>query len=310
MGPITSLPDLEKDIAIKKAIPTKFAYGLNRMLLGLFKKLVLAESLSMYVHSVLDFKETYPAITILSGVLLYSLQLYFDFSGYSDIAIGVSSMWNIHLPENFNFPFRQKTWADFWQSWHSSLTQWLWQYVFNPLYVFFNRRAISKTIAKSICVVAVFSCMAFFNGIKPGFLISALLYALFYLSELIFKRKKNVLSPLFIFLLFSLGLLFFRNPNYTDYSFLIAQLIDVTNFFPNDWLRLYFAPLASGGSLQDYFNFSFTLLLCFGFLLFERKIVSIFSQNKINYVVWFSLLLLLVTWGVFTSGNRFIYMQF
>lgn len=108
MGPIASLPDIEKEINAIDTTATNVAYGLNRILLGLFKKLVLAESLSLYVSSVLDFKDNYPAITIITGACLYALQLYFDFSGYCDIAIGVSALWNIHLPENFNFPFRQK----------------------------------------------------------------------------------------------------------------------------------------------------------------------------------------------------------
>ncbi len=310
MGPIASLPDIEKEINAIDTTATNVAYGLNRILLGLFKKLVLAESLSLYVSSVLDFKDNYPAITIITGACLYALQLYFDFSGYCDIAIGVSALWNIHLPENFNFPFRQKTWSSFWKSWHSSLTNWLWQYVFNPKYLFLSRRKVNKVFAQSICIAAVFTCMAFFNGIKSGFFISALLYALFYLIELIVYKNGFAFSNFFIFLLFSIGLLFFRTPDYTNYSFLTERLTDLKNFFPDEWLRLYFAPLASGGTQQDYFNLSFTLILCFGFLFFERKIVDVFSQDKINFVAWFVLLLLLVTWGVFTSGSRFIYMQF
>src|SRR5207253_2096862 len=101
---------------------------------GLFKKLVLAESLAPMVHSVFDFGDAYPGFTFLTAACLYSFQLYFDFSGYSDMAVGVSVLWGIELPENFNFPFRQKSWAQFWKSWHSSLTGWLWQYIFNPLY--------------------------------------------------------------------------------------------------------------------------------------------------------------------------------
>jgi alginate O-acetyltransferase complex protein AlgI len=310
MGPIASLPDLEKEISTKQETKTTIYYGLNRILLGLFKKLVLAESLVVYVSSVLDFKDSYPVLTILSGACLYTLQLYFDFSGYCDIAIGASAMWGINLPENFNFPFRQKTWAAFWKSWHSTLTQLLWQYIFIPLYLFCSRKKLNKQLVKTICVIVVFSFMAFFNGIKSGFFISAFLYALFYLIELIFERKTGILSNLFIFLLFSIGLLFFRNPNYADYSFLTEQLTNFKNFLPAYWLRLYFAPLASGGTLQDYFNLSFTLMLCFSFLFFERKFFSVFSQNKINYVMWFVLLILLSTWGVFTSGSRFIYMQF
>jgi len=310
VGPIASLPEVEMEIRSKKEQRATIYYGLNRMLLGLFKKLVLAESLIVYVSSTLDFKDEYPAITILSGACLYTLQLYFDFSGYCDIAIGASALWNINLPENFNFPFRQKTWAAFWKSLHSTLTQWLWQYIFIPMYFFLSKRKVHKLLAQSVCIIVVFSFMAFFNGIKSGFFISGFLYALFYLTELIFNAKKTFLSAVFIFLLFSIGLLFFRTPDYKNYSFLVERLTDYKNFFPGDWLKLYFAPLASGGTLQDYFNVCFTLLLCLLFLIFERKIFTVISQNKIHFGLWFVALLLMASWGVFTSGSRFIYMQF
>ena len=310
MGPIASLPDIEKEISSVATTQNNVAYGLNRILLGLFKKLVLAESLSLYVSSALDFKDNYPAITILSGACLYALQLYFDFSSYCDIAIGASSLWNIKLPENFNFPFRQKTWAAFWKNWHSSLTNWLWQYIFMLLYLFFSRKKATKLLAQSLCVLLVFTAMAFFNGIKSGFFISALLYALFYLIELITHKKGFFMSNLLIFLLFSISLLYFRTPDYVNYSFLTERLTDFKNIFPDEWLSQYFAPLASGGTLQDYFNLSFTLLLCFGFLLFERKVTNVFTQNKIHVGYWFTAILLIALWGVFTSGSRFIYMQF
>ena len=158
----------------------------------------------------------------------------------------------------------------------------LGKYVFNPKYLFLSRRKVNKVFAQGICIVAVFTCMAFFNGMKSGFFISAFLYALFYLIELIITKKGFPFSNLYIFLLFSIGLVFFRTPDYANYSFLMERLADFKNLLTDEWLRLYFAPLASGGTQQDYFNLSFTLILCFGFLFFERRIVGVFSQNKIN----------------------------
>jgi len=308
-GPIASLPNIERDLlAVKEN--NNVAYGLNRILLGLFKKLVLAESLAPVVHSVFDFNDAYPGLTILAGALLYALQLYFDFSGYSDIAIGVSSLWNIELPENFNFPFRQKSWSDFWKSWHSSLTNWLWQYVFSPLYLSFTRKKANKIITYIICAGTVFACMAFFNGIRSGFFISAAVFAFCYLLELLFNTKKSFLSGVLIFIFFSVGLIYFRNTECKQYALLTQQLLDTGNFLPVEWLRLFFAPLASGGTQQDYFNLSVTVILCVLFLLFERKIFNTFSQNKISYKAWFLFTLLLFVWGVFSNGERFIYMQF
>ncbi len=298
-GPVASLPDVAIQIHLPAAQST--AYGLNRILLGLFKKLVLAESIAPMVHSVQDFGDGYPGLTVLSSACLYSLQLYFDFSGYSDIAIGVSAMWGIELPENFNFPFRQKSWGDFWKSWHSSLTTWLWQYIFNPVYLSFSRKNTNKIVAGFICALLVFGGMAFFNGIQPGFYLSAGILALFYFLGLAL-RLKGILNQYAIFLIFSVALIYFRNPGIED--------LFSANFIPQDWLVGFLAPLASGGSQQDYFNLTITLVLAFTFLLFERKIFSLFSAERINYAAWFVLGILLFVWGVFESGERFIYMQF
>ena len=310
MGPIASLEQTESEIASSPIEKVHRYYGLNRILLGLFKKLVLAESLSLYVNSILDFRDPYPGITILCGACLYSLQLYFDFSGYCDIAIGVSTLWQVNLPENFSFPFQQKTWVDFWKSWHSSLTNWLWQYLFMPLYVFLGRKNLSKNFVFILCIICVFSGMAFFNGIKSGFYISAGLFAIFYLVQHLFLPKPGSFSTMFIFLLFSIGLLFFRSNSLADCRFLAERMIDFTHFFPNDWTLHFFAPIASGGTLPDYFNLAFTLLLCLSFLFFEKKIFSHALENKIHFLFWFIGISLLLIWGIFSSGSRFIYMQF
>lgn len=306
-GPIASLPAVTQQIIQPQQ--TSVAVGLSRFLLGLFKKLVLAESLALCVHSVLDFNDAWPGLTYLCGTLLYSLQLYFDFAGYTDMAVGVSMTWGIVLPENFNFPFRQRSWAGFWKSWHSSLTGWLWQYIFNPLFLFLGRRNISKTIATLLCALAAFAGMALFNGLQSGFFISAAIFALFYFFSSISGNKKSVFNSLFIFLIFSLSLIFFRDPQPQKYSFIIQQIFN-SNFFPANWQAGFFAPLASGGTQHDYFNLTVTLILVLLFFTFERKIYRLFTQEKTNYAAWFITILLLLLWGVFTNGERFIYMQF
>jgi len=309
-GPVASLPAIEKQIdAPGEKIKTPYA-GLNRILLGLFKKLVLAASLEPMVHSVFDFGDAYPGLTLLVGALLYSLQLYFDFSGYSDIAIGVSLMWGIDLPENFNLPFRQKSWSDLWKNWHASLTQWLWQYLFNPTYLFLSRKKVNKTLVAFICSVTVFAGMALFNGIQSGFYLSAGLFALFYFLESMIKPKKTFLYGMLIFILFSVALVYFRCPDPATYPHITAQLADLSGFFPVNWLSDFFAPLASGGTQRDHFNFAISLTLGLSFLLFEKKIGGWFRQDKINYPAWFIAIVLIFAWGVFASGERFIYMQF
>lgn len=226
------------------------------------------------------------------------------------MALGAAAAWGIVLPENFNFPFRQRSWADFWKSWHSSLTGWLWQYIFNPIFLFFNRRGISKTIATLLCATCTFAGMALFNGLQSGFFISAGIFAFFYFAAVLLNSKKNVLNSIFIFLIFSLSLIFFRNPQPQKYSFITGQIFNFTNFLPIDWQAGFFAPLASGGSQHDYFNLTVTLTLTLLFFASEKKTYRLFAREKINYAAWFITIILLLLWGVFENGERFIYMQF
>lgn len=307
-GPIASLPDVARQI--KSPVTKSIEFGLNRLLLGLFKKLVLADSIAPIVHSVLDFNDSYPGFTVLTAALLFTLQLYLDFSGYSDMAIGISSLWGIELPENFKFPFRQRSWSAFWKSWHSSLTDWLWQYIFSPLFLYLNRKSCHKLITTMVCALCVFAGMALFNGLLPGFYISAGVVAIFYLGEQVLKIKDNIVKPIVLFFVFSIALMFFRTPGWEGIKGLVANFFNLARFIPANWLKDFWAPLASGGTQHDYFNLTISLLLSLGFVLFERKVFTLFSQNKVNFIAWFVLLLLILFWGVFDGGERFIYMQF
>lgn len=306
-GPVASLPLVQEQISFESDGAARA--GLNRILLGLVKKLVLAGSLALPVHSVFDYQDAYPGLTYLVAAMLYALQLYFDFSGYSDIAIGVSKLWGIDLPENFSLSFRQKSWSDFWKNWHASLTNWLWQYIFNPVFLMLGRKKVNKTLCYLLASGSVFGAMAFFNGLESGYYLSAAFFAVFYCWEKLWNAKPSAARTPVIFLLFSIALIFFRNPARENYSFISGRLFDA-QFFPVNWLSGFAAPLASGGSQQDYFNLLVSLCLAILFLLYERKLTRILSSDTLNYYVWFMLLLVLAGWGVFESGERFIYMQF
>jgi alginate O-acetyltransferase complex protein AlgI len=307
-GPVASLPSVQDQASYENEGQTWL--GLNRILLGLFKKFVLAESLAPSAHSVFDYADVYPGLTYLAAAMLYALQLYFDFSGYSDIAIGVSAMWGITLPENFLLSFRQGSWSAFWKHWHASLTNWLWQYVFNPAYLGLTRRKLGGRFGFSLAALAAFAGMALFNGVQSGYYISAALFAIFYVSENSLRLKPAGWRTPIIFVLFSIALIYFRNPSFEAYAVITRKLFDPGAFIPHDWLAGFAAPLASGGTQHDYFNLLASLTLTLLFLALERRINKVLDVNEVNYLAWFILLMALATWGVFESGERFIYMQF
>ena len=133
-GPIVRYADVEREIEQRKSTPRGCFYGMTRFCIGLAKKVLLAD----YAGAVADqlLGGTFASSTTLGvwfGVLMYMFQIYFDFSGYSDMAIGLGRMFGFHFLENFNYPYVSKSITEFWRRWHMSLSSWFRDYVYIPL---------------------------------------------------------------------------------------------------------------------------------------------------------------------------------
>jgi D-alanyl-lipoteichoic acid acyltransferase DltB (MBOAT superfamily) len=149
-GPITHhkemLPQF-RDPSIFRPRPMMLATGCTVFLIGLFKKVFLADTLSIWVGPVFAAAEQGHAMTALDGwlgSLCYMLQIYFDFSGYSDMAIGLGLMFGIRLPQNFDSPYKARNIIEFWSRWHMTLTRFLTAYIFNPISLSLNRARLRK----------------------------------------------------------------------------------------------------------------------------------------------------------------------
>ena len=133
-GPIVRaydlLPQMQTD---KKFDWNRWNSGLGRVLWGFFKKVAVADSLAPFVDQVFEAPHTFSSMHLLLGVVFYSFQIYCDFSGYSDIAIGLARMMGYEFPENFRTPYFSKTFSEFWSRWHISLSSWLRDYLYIPL---------------------------------------------------------------------------------------------------------------------------------------------------------------------------------
>ena len=133
-GPICRYRDLENQLYEKHAFDYKnFTYGIQRMLWGFFKKLVIAERMATIVNTVYGDYHTYPGVYIFFATVCFAFQLYADFSGGIDIVIGASEVFGIRLAENFNTPFFSRTMQEFWRRWHITLGGWLKDYIFYPV---------------------------------------------------------------------------------------------------------------------------------------------------------------------------------
>ena len=142
------------------------AEGLERIIIGVFKKLVIADRLALYVGTVFDAPLNYPGLASIMAVSFYTVQIYCDFSGYSDMAIGMAQMLGIRTRENFRYPYFSRSIKEFWSRWHISLSGWLRDYIYIPLGG--NRKGKMR---KNLNTMAVFLVSGIWHGSSMNFII-------------------------------------------------------------------------------------------------------------------------------------------
>jgi D-alanyl-lipoteichoic acid acyltransferase DltB (MBOAT superfamily) len=310
-GPLTRYQELNKQ-AGNFILKTDILQGFNRLLLGIFKKMVIADRLAPGVHSVFDFPDEYSGLTVLAGALLFTVQLYFDFSGYSDLAIGTARMLGFTLPENFNLPFRSASVTEFWRRWHMSLIRFFTDYVFYPVsYAFRKHRYLSAALG----IALTFLLSGLWHGIGLPFLLWSFCHLVYLEVELATRKIRNLQSVVFsilgsiaTILAVAFSNVFFRS---TGTDNLLQHWHSLTrHFFPKDYRAELLAPLAVGGQQADFFNFWTTMVLAVTFLLMEKRMNACSMKKEFSVVYVVGLLLLILLFGVFAGGEQFIYVQF
>jgi len=189
-GPIVRYSAIENEIENRKTTPNDLAYGFNRLILGLSKKVLISNQLSLIVDDMLGGIENASFIGAWYGAAAYALQIYFDFSGYSDMAIGLGRIFGFHFDENFNHPFICKDITEFWQRWHISLSTFFRDYL---LYVpiFGKRRKYGG-------LFLVWLCTGIWHGANWNFIIWGIYYGLFVFLEMKIGKKKMKKIPIVI----------------------------------------------------------------------------------------------------------------
>ena len=189
-GPIVRYSTIEKEISDRRIEFSDISYGLNRVALGLGKKVLLANQLSIIADSFLGNIGNSTMLGAWYGVIAYGMQIYFDFSGYSDIAIGLGRVFGFHFDENFDHPFICKDITEFWQRWHISLSTFFRDYV---LYIpiFGKRRKYGG-------LFLVWLCTGIWHGASWNFIIWGLYYGIFVFIEMKIGKKNMKKIPLVI----------------------------------------------------------------------------------------------------------------
>ena len=295
---------------IKKFDYSKISLGLKLIVWGLFKKLVIADRLSIYVDAVLGNVRHHSGLTLIVAVIFYVFQMYADFSGYTDMALGFAKIVGFDLIQNFNRPLLSKSVTEFWRKWHISLSTWFADYFYNPI-------AIAKRDWGNWSVVyaffITFIVLGFWHGANWTFIIFGALQGLILTIEFFTRKlRKNIRKKMPVFLnnisgiiftvcYFAFSLIFFRANSLTKALSIVKRIFTAKGsiYFENPSIILFSIVGIGFLSLvefkKEYFNDLFT-----------------FSNNK-NWLVrncYYCLLIMIILIAGVFDGGEFIYFQF
>lgn len=211
-GPIVRYRDIAEQIDERSVDLEKFASGVQRFVLGLAKKVLIANTVARGVDRIFDMDFTYLNTSLAwAGILLYALQIYYDFSGYSDMAIGLGRMFGFEFLENFNLPYISRSIREFWRRWHISLSTWFKEYLYIPLGG--NRKGRGRTYLN---LLIVFFATGLWHGAGETFVVWGMWHGLFivleriFLGDLLDKNRFKPLNHVYTLLVVLLGWVFFR----------------------------------------------------------------------------------------------------
>lgn len=294
--------------------------GMRLLLWGFFKKIVIADNAALYVNDIFENYLNYSGGTLILGAVLFSFQIYCDFSGYSDIAIGLSRLFGFDLMRNFKYPYFSKNVSEFWQRWHISLTSWFRDYLYLPLGG--NK---GNLLFKIRNVAIVFLVSGFWHGANWTFLFWGFINALFFIPLVIIKKntlkietfKKETILPGikevfqigFTFSLITFSWIFFRAENLAHAFLYIKGVYNPNNFFE---IRSQLTYSTSIIPLLSYITFF--MILEWVSRHKEHVVHPFILENKwylvfIRYFLYF-LILLLIIMNIKNEASDFIYFQF
>lgn len=286
-----------------------FVKGGRQILWGLFKKIVVADRLAFFVNIVYNNPDSYHGMAIFLATLFFAFQIYCDFSGYSDIAIGVAKTMGVDLVKNFDKPYYSKSIKEFWSKWHISLSTWFRDYLYIPLGG--NRVGLSKWIFN---LFITFLVSGIWHGASWNFVIWGAIHgALISLESLNSKLKfftlkiPGFVSMLWTFTIVCFAWIFFRANTVHDSVTIIKNLFDFNHGLIAELKQMTGA---------DQYNFAVGIPLIILLIVFEKgwefpKVQQYFKNYVlVRYVCYFTLILLIALLGVFVSQSSFIYFQF
>jgi len=309
-GPIERATHLLPQVKVKREFDfEKAKEGIYQIVWGLVKKVIIADTCATYANAIFDNYTAMNSFSLILGAIYFAFQIYGDFSGYSDIALGVSKLFGLDLLRNFNYPYFSRDIAEFWRRWHISLSSWFRDYLYIPLGG--SKGGIWMKIRNTFIIFVV---SGFWHGANWTYVAWGFINAVYFLPLLLYNSNRNnmdaiklkfdfnsakvLMSILYTFFLTCIAWIFFRAKTITDAVLYLKRIITNHNF-----------------SFQylDNERYSYELLLMIGlFVLVEWN-----NRNKIEPISGKRSLLKLalaivaiMAFGTFSDYKEFIYFQF
>jgi D-alanyl-lipoteichoic acid acyltransferase DltB (MBOAT superfamily) len=317
-GPIERANHLLPQVQVKRTFSyTQAVEGCKLILWGMLKKVVIADKLAWIVDSIFDNYYAHHAFTLIIGAIAFSFQIYADFSGYSDMAIGTAKLFGVELFSNFKFPYFSRDIAEFWRRWHISLTSWFRDYLYIPL----GGSKMGKLLAIRNTFI-VFLVSGFWHGASRNFIIWGGIHACGFLPLLILNRNRRYvnevvsynrtfptfkefikMSSTFTFVTFAW--IFFRMHGLRNAVGMIKRIVVDTIHYPSQYLSI---PYGLSG-----FRLIIIFVLIDWWLRRNEREIRITRYRIVNWICFLMMFLFVVS--VFLSylekkPNSFIYFQF
>ena len=301
-GPIVRYQTIEKEITKRNVSYNDISYGLERFILGLAKKLIIANQMGKLAD--IAFSGNFSCTVSWLGAIAYMFQIYFDFSAYSDMAIGLGRIFGFHFLENFNFPYMAKSITDFWRRWHISLSTWFRDYIYIPLGG--NRKGIKRQI---INMSIVWLLTGFWHGASWNFIMWGLYYLIFLILEKfvlknILKKTPDLLKHIYALLIILIGWVLFRVENMSQFFDIIKTMFSFDlNSTSLMEARIYLETYYVYFILAILFSTNVYYIICDKFK--NKKVFEV-----IKYVFLIVLFVISIMFLAQSSYNPFIYFRF
>ena len=314
-GPIERSADLLPQV--RKLSPVSYSmmtYGLKLIVVGLVKKLVLADHIAPYIDGVFSSMHTASGVQLLMACLLYPIELYADFSGYTDMAIGIGMLFGLKLSPNFAHPFAAQTTAEFWRRWHISLSSWVRDYLFLPLSSFTRRWGQWGVVAS---LMVTFIALGIWHGAGWTFAVYGLIQGLVIVWELKTERIRNrvrkhigkrlfaTLSVIRTYLIFAISLVFFKAQSVSDAFYFLRNISFQTHV---SWKEI---NIGMSDHICIVAGAALLLMLLYDFFMSKGDLHLRFEKQPavLRWIVYYLIVFAVFAYGKFGTEN-FIYLQF